>query len=115
VMDELFKRGMEVGLAGSYIKKYDVLVESYGCPPKPVHVRSACESMVCPQFQLCRSGCKTSLGYVLLGLAKILIAPRFFVTKNSGMETEFRQPPDWLEFGFIDVEAVECTRITGIF
>jgi hypothetical protein len=84
-------------------------------PAKPVHVRSACESMVCPQFQLCRSGCKTSLGYVLLGLAKILIAPRFFVTKNSGMETEFRQPPDWLEFGFIDVEAVECTRITGIF
>ncbi len=35
------------------------------------------------------------------------IALRFFVTKNSDMETNFRQPPDWRKFGFIDVEAVE--------
>jgi hypothetical protein len=32
---------------------------------------------------------------------------RFFVTKNGDMESELRQLPDWLHFGFIDVEAVE--------
>ena len=29
------------------------------------------------------------------------------MTKNGDMETELRQLPDWLDFGFIDVEAVE--------
>jgi hypothetical protein len=32
---------------------------------------------------------------------------RFFVTKNGDMVTELRQLPDWLDFGFINVEAVE--------
>jgi hypothetical protein len=43
--------------------------------------------------------------YVLLGLKTIPNWARFFVTKNSDMETELSQPPYWRDFGFIDVEA----------
>jgi hypothetical protein len=32
---------------------------------------------------------------------------RFFVVKNSDLAAEFRQPPTWKAFGFIDVKSVE--------
>jgi hypothetical protein len=44
---------------------------------------------------------------LLLGLENNPNCTRFFVTRNSSMETKLRQPPDWLDFAFIDIEAVE--------
>jgi hypothetical protein len=35
-----------------------------------------------------------------------MISTRFFVAKNSDLMADFRQPPDWAEFGFIDIEAL---------
>src|SRR3984957_8305637 len=32
---------------------------------------------------------------------------RFFVVKNSDLAGQFRQPPTWKAFGFIDGESVE--------
>jgi hypothetical protein len=63
--------------------------------------------MVCPQFPLYWSLGKTSHGLRSPCPRKKQDSARFFVTKNSDMETELRQPPDWLDFGFIDLEAVE--------
>jgi hypothetical protein len=44
--------------------------------------------------------------YVLLG-AETEMPVRFFVVKNSDLAAQFRQPPTWKAFGFIDVESVE--------
>ena len=44
--------------------------------------------------------------YVLLG-AETETPARFFVVKNSDLAAQFRQPPTWKAFGFIDVEMVE--------
>jgi hypothetical protein len=35
------------------------------------------------------------------------VPARFFVVKNSDLAGQFRQPPTWKAFGFIDVESVE--------
>jgi hypothetical protein len=32
---------------------------------------------------------------------------RFFVVKNSDLAAQFRQPPTWKAFGFIDVKSVD--------
>jgi len=113
VMDELLRRGLDARLADSYTNKYDVLIEPYGSPPKPVHVRTVRVRTVHASPWYVRSShfvgasAKQVTVYVLLGLEKTPDCARFFVAKNSDMETELRQPPDWLDFGFIDVEAVE--------
>ena len=44
--------------------------------------------------------------YVLLG-AETEVPARFFVVKNSDLAAQFRQPPTWKAFGFIDVKSVE--------
>jgi hypothetical protein len=44
--------------------------------------------------------------YVLLG-AETAGPARFFVVKNSDLASEFRQPPTWKAFGFIDAKSVE--------
>ena len=72
--------------------------------------------MVCPQFPTSLEPLQIEVTvYVLLGFEKDPNCARFFVTRNSDMETRFRQPPDWGKFGFIDVEAVKNTKTTGIF
>ena len=44
--------------------------------------------------------------YVLLG-AETTRSARFFVVKNSDLAAQFRQPPTWKAFGFIDAKSVE--------
>jgi hypothetical protein len=108
VMDELLRRGLDARLADGCTNKYDVLIERYGSPPKPVHVRTVHASpWYVRSSHFVGVSAKQITVYVLLGLEKKPDCARFFVTKNGDMETEFRQPPNWLDFGFIDVEAVE--------
>ena len=45
--------------------------------------------------------------YVLLGFEKKSNCARFFVTRNSDLEANVRQPPNWQEYGLIDIESVE--------
>src|SRR5271166_713353 len=106
--DELLTRGFDARLANGFAKKCDVLVGRYGSPPIPVHVRTV---HVGPWYvrtsHFVGAGANQVTVYVLIGLEKNPSCARFFVTKNSDMETELRQPPNWRNFGFIDVEAVE--------
>ncbi len=108
VMDELLKRGFDAKLADRRTKKYDLLVELSGSPPKPVHVRAL---HVGPWYVRVSHFTGAVAGevtvYVLLGVENKPNCARFFVTRNSDMETRFRQPTDWRNFGFIDVETVE--------
>ena len=108
VKDELLRRGFDAQLPDRYTKKYDVLVGRCGSPPKPVHVRTV---HVGPWYvrssHFDGAGANQVTVYVLLGLEKNPDGARFFVTKNSDVETELRQPPNWRKFGFIDIEAVE--------
>jgi hypothetical protein len=107
VWDELLRRGFDAQLADRTTKKYDVLVGP-GSPPKPVHVRTV---HVGPWYvrssHFVGAAAYQVTVYVLLGLERNPNCARFFVTRNSDMETRFRQLPNWREFGFIDVEAVE--------
>ncbi len=106
VMDELVKRGFDAQLADRATRKYDVLVGS-GSPPKPVHVRAV---HVGPWYvrnsHFVGAGANQVTVYVLLGFEKKPNRARFFVTRNSDLEANLRQPPHWQEFGLIDIEAV---------
>ncbi len=108
VRDELLRRGFDAQLAARYTKKYDVLVGLYGSPPKPVHVRTV---HVGPWYvrssHFVGAFAHQVTIYVLIDVEKNPNCARFFVTKNSDMETEFRQPPNWRKFGLIDIAAVE--------
>ncbi len=107
-MHELLSRGFDARLADSDTKKYDLLVGLYGSPLKPVHVRTV---HVAPWYV--RSShfdgavANQVTVYVLLGLGNNTNCARFFVTKNSDMKSELRQPPNWREFSLIDVEAAK--------
>ncbi len=108
VVDELLRRGFDARLPDRYTKKYDVLVGQHGSPPKPVHVRTVHVGpwyVRSSHFAGARADQVTV--YVLIGLEKNSDGARFFVARNSDMETELRQPPNWRKFGLIDVEAVE--------
>ncbi len=115
VRDELLRRGFDAQLADRYTKKadrytkkYDVLVGRCGSPPKPVHVRTV---HVGPWYvrgsHFAGAGGNRVTVYVLLGIERNPSCARFFVSKNSDLETALRKPPNWGHFGFIDVEAVE--------
>ena len=106
-MQELLKRGFDAQLADGPTKKYDVLVGP-GSPPKPVHVRTVHLGPWYVRSSLFVGAAANQVTvYVLLGFEKDPKRARFFVTRNSDMETRFRQAPNSGEFGFIDVEAVE--------
>ena len=108
VVDELLRRGFDARLPDRYTKKYDVLVGQHGSPPRPVHVRTVHVGpwyVRSSHFAGARADQVTV--YVLIGLEKNPDGARFFVARNSDMEAELRQPPNWRKFGFIDVEAVE--------
>ncbi len=108
VVDELLRRGFDARLPDRDTKKYDVLAGHSGAPPKPVHVRTV---HVGPWYvsrsQFAGTAANQVTVYVLLGVEKNPNRARFFVTRNSNLETKFRQPRNWEGFGFIDVEAVE--------
>jgi hypothetical protein len=107
VIDELWKRGFDAQLPDRTTKKYDLFV-GRDSPPKPVHVRTV---HVGPWYirnsHFAGAAADQVTVYVLLGFEKDLSCARFFVTRNGDMETSFRQPQNWGEFGFINVEEVE--------
>ena len=108
VVDELSRRGFDARLADGYTKKYDVLVGPKGSPPKPVHMRTVhVGSWYVRSSHFAGAGANQVTVYVLLGLETNPDRARFFVTRNSDMESRFRQPPNWGDFGFIDVGTVE--------
>ena len=45
--------------------------------------------------------------YALLRVKNERDCARFFVTRNSNVESGLRQPPDWRDFALIDVDVVE--------
>jgi hypothetical protein len=45
--------------------------------------------------------------YVLLGLERGIRSAHFFVARNRDLEAQFRQPPAWKAFGFIDAKSLE--------
>jgi len=71
VMDELLRRGLDARLADGYTNKYDVLIEPYGSPPKPVHVRTVHASpWYVRSSHFVGASAKQVTVYVLLGLEK---------------------------------------------
>ena len=106
-MDELLRRGFDAQLADRSTRKYDVLVGP-GSPPKPIHVRAV---HVGPWYvrnsHFVGAGANQVTVYVLLGFERNPDCARFFVTRNSDLEANLRQPPNWQEFGLIDIETVK--------
>ncbi len=108
VMDELLKRGFDAKLADRRTKKYDLLVGLSGSPLKPVHVRAVHAGPWYVRVSHFTGAVADEVTvYVLFGLENNPYCARFFVTRNSDMETRFRQPTGWSKFGFIDVEVVK--------
>jgi hypothetical protein len=103
VMTELLRRGFEAELAGASYEKHDMLVRAPGSQSKPVRIKTAPWYV---RWDLFAKRADQVTVYVLLG-AQTETPARFFVVKNSDLAAQFRQPPTWKAFGFMDVEAVE--------
>ena len=104
VMGELKKRGFDARPARSRSNKHRLLVWADDSAPKPVQVRTVHSA---PRYVRRASFAKRAdqvTVYVLLGAET---PARFFVVKNSDLASEFRQPPTWKAFGFIDAKSVE--------
>ncbi len=105
VMTELLRRGFEAELAGASYEKHDVLVRVRGFLPKPICVKTVHSAPWYVRWDLFAKRADQVTVYVLLG-AETEAAARFFVVKNRDLAGQFRQPPSWKAFGFIDVESV---------
>jgi hypothetical protein len=106
VMGELLRRGFEAQLSDR--KEHVLLVRAGDSAPKPVHVKTVHST----PWYVRRASFVGSLAdqvtvYVLLGLERDIKSARFFVAKNSDLAAQFRQPPTWKAFGFIDAKSVE--------
>jgi hypothetical protein len=106
VMTELLRRGFEAELAGASYEKHDMLVRVCGSQPKPIRIKTVHSAPWYVRWDLFAKRADQVTVYVLLGVEAATPA-RFFVVKNSDLAAEFRQPPTWKAFGFIDVESVE--------
>jgi hypothetical protein len=106
VMTELLRRGFEAELAGASYEKHDVLVRVRGFPPKPICVKTVHSAPWYVRRDLFARRSDQVTVYVLLG-AETETPARFFVVKNSDLAAQFRQPPTWKAFGFIDVNSVD--------
>ena len=106
VMAELLRRGLDAELAGSSREKHDMIVRVRGSRPKPIQIKTVHST---PWYVRRASFAKHAdqvTVYVLLG-AEATSPARFFVVKNSDLAAEFRQPPTWKAFGFIDAKSVD--------
>ena len=106
VMTELLRRGFEAELAGASYEKHDMLVRVGGSRPKPIRIKTVHSAPWYVRWDLFAKRADQVTVYVLLG-AETETPARFFVVKNSDLAAQFRQPPTWKAFGFIDVELVE--------
>ena len=106
VMAELLRRGFDAELAGASYEKHDMLVWVRGSRPKPVQIKTVHS----PPWYVRRASFAERSDqvtvYVLLG-ADAATPARFFVVKNSDVAAQFRQPPTWKAFGFMDAKSVE--------
>ena len=106
VMAELLRRGFNAEPAGASYEKHDMLVWVRNSPPKPIQIKTVHS----PPWYVRRASFAKHPDrvtvYVLLG-AETTSPARFFVVKNSDLAAQFRQPPTWKAFGFIDAESVE--------
>jgi hypothetical protein len=105
VKTELLRRGFEAELAGASYEKHDMLVRVGGSRPKPVRIKTVHSAPWYVRCDLFAKRADQVTVYVLLG-AETEVRTRFFVVKNSDLAGQFRQPPTWKAFGFIDLEAV---------
>jgi hypothetical protein len=106
VTAELLRRGFEAELADAGYEKRDMLVWVGNSAPKPIQIRTVHST---PWYVRRASFAKRAdqvTVYVLLG-AEATSPARFFVVKNSDLAAEFRQPPTWKAFGFIDAKSLE--------
>jgi hypothetical protein len=106
VMNELLRRGFEAEFAGASYEKHDMLVRLRGSRPKPVRVKTVHSAPWYVRWDLFAKRADQVTVYVLLGVETATPA-RFFVVKNGDLVAQFRQPPTWKAFGFIDVRSVE--------
>ena len=106
VMAELLRRGFEAELAGASYEKHDMLVRVCGSRPKPIRIKTVHSAPWYVRWRSVRQACGSGDG-VRPSRCRTETPARFFVVKNSDLAAEFRQPPTWKAFGFIDVELVE--------
>ncbi len=105
-MTELLRRGFEAELKGASYEKHDMLVRVRGSRPKPIHIKTVHSAPWYVRGDLFAKRADQVTVYVLLGVGTATRA-RFFVVKNSDLAVQFRQPPTWKAYGFIDVKSVE--------
>jgi hypothetical protein len=105
-MTELSRHGFEAEFAGASYEKHDLLVRVGGSLPKPIRIKSVHSPPWYVRGDLFAKRSDQVTVYVLLGVDNAAPA-RFFVVKNSDLAAQFRQPPTWKAFGFIDVQSVE--------
>jgi hypothetical protein len=106
VLAELLRRGFEAEFASASYEKHDMFVWVRDSPPKPIEIKTVHST---PWYVRRASFAKRAdqvTVYVLLSPEATRRA-RFFVVKNSDLAAQFRQPPTWKTFGFIDAESVE--------
>jgi hypothetical protein len=107
VIDELYRRGFDARLAQSFRRENNVLIVSTAQTLKSIRVRTVHFS----PWYVHRSIFADTLAdeitvYVLLWIEEGACV-RFFLAKNRELRSIFRQPENWVAFGFIDVEAMK--------
>ncbi len=106
VMTELQGRGFDAEFAGASHEKHDIFVCVRGSRPKPVRIKTVHSAPWYVRWDLFAKRADQVTVYVLLGVDTATPA-QFFVVRNSDLAAQFRQPPTWKAFGFIDVKSVE--------
>jgi hypothetical protein len=108
VMAELLGRGFDVEFAGPGSRGHDLLVWSSDSSTRRIQVRTVHSApWYVRRATFVGSRADQVTVYVLLGLERNTKFARFFVVKNSDLAAQFRQPPNWKGFGFIDAKSVE--------
>ena len=105
-MTELLRRGFEAEFAGASYEKHDMVVRARGRQLKSVRVTTVHSAPWYVRWDLFAKRADQVTVYVLLGV-DTATPPRFFVVRNGDLAAQFRQPPTWKAFGFIDVQSVE--------
>jgi hypothetical protein len=106
VMAELLPRGFEAEFASASYENHDMLVRVRGAGANPIRIKTVHSGPWYVRWDLFAKRADQVTVYVLLGVDTATPA-RFFVVKNGDLATQFRQPPSWKAFGFIDVKSVE--------
>jgi hypothetical protein len=108
VMAELLGRGFDAEFAGPGSRRHDLIVWSSNLSPQRVQVRTVHSApWYVRRSSFVGSRADQVTAYVLLAVERGVKSARFFVVKNSDLAAQFRQPPNWNAFGFIDAKTVE--------